>query len=191
MKSALIVVAALCSSTIALGQSTVAQPSSKEVMQQFLQYVTSGSLLTRDGWNKAGQLFVHPSRSSRDQQATVVADDSSTQEIWARGNQAEFYVTYQDLGKIDSLLGYRPPDPRYPKIIVRYHLVLTDKNGGAQSKGNRKWKIENPQGAPWVGLQAAIQYVKDSSLKATDPSARRNANATLIELKRFQSKPSR
>ena len=165
-------------------------------LTKLLKMGDDGELLNPQGWNQAARFFVHARQLPSDTAITVIGDDYSIHAIWSRGNQAEFVMTYRNLGKIDSLLQYSPPDTRYPRVIKRYHLILTNKKWeSAPSRkdakgglGSREWKIESPQGAPWVGLQAAIRYVTESSRKATDPIVTRNASFTLMELKKNEPK---
>ncbi len=171
------------------GQTIATQRSSPRAsLDQFLKMEINGDLLTSEGWNKVGVLLVHSHARPSDKPFTVVGENYSVHEISSRGNQADLFVTFRDLGKIDPSLRYSPPDARDPEVVVRYHLLLIGKptpagQGARNVAGARQWRIENPQRTLWIGLHAATQYVAEMRDKTTDPAIQKNADATLMQLK--------
>lgn len=118
----------------------------------------------------------------------VVGDDCSVREMWARGNHAEVAVTYRELGRIDSSLRYSAPDPRIRKVVRRYQLILAAAPIGTgestvEPPGPRGWRIQNPPSFLLAGPNAAIQYVNRMRDDARSPIRKKNAEATLGQLK--------
>lgn len=172
----------LCS-VVALAQSPRSQDAPREVVQKLFRMADDGVLTTPDGWKRAGTLFVSPTLRPHDQSVAIVSKNYSVNFLSATDRRAEVYVGYEDLGRIDSTFRYVPADPRFFKTAVKYHLVLM--NAGSE----REWKIENPQGSAWTGVDAAIRYVTEMREKAADPVVRKNADATLAVLKKLNGSP--
>ncbi len=152
--------------------------------------------MTPEGWRKAAIFFVHP--GSPPQKKTIALTSGKYQcsagERWVKGNQAEIANGCFDLGRIDHALRYAPPDPRYYKIAVIYHLLLTDKHweigpdGVAEKQvtGPLAWRIENAEPIFWLTVETAIRYVTEMRDKTTDPAIKKNAEQTLAKLKKLR-----
>lgn len=191
MRGLLFLVVLLSPAGIATGHSPTPADHPKAMIEQLLQIAIDGNMLTPEGWNKTGVLFMHPSPQPHDKPITVIGNDYSVREIWTRGNQAELSVTYRDLGRIDSSLRYSPPDARFPRIVVRYRLILKGEpapagRGTGKMGGPREWRIANAQSSLWTGLNAAIRYVTEMSQKASDPVIKKNGAQTLVTLMKIK-----
>jgi hypothetical protein len=154
----------------------------------------NGGLLTSEDWNKAGPFFAHSTIPARDKSVAVIGDDYSVREIWVKGSHAEVLASYRDLGRIDSNLRYIPPDRRFPKRAVRYHLILTGKQwesaaagqAGPAFVGRSEWRIENPPNSRLAGLHAAIQYITAMRDKTGDASMKKNGESALAFLNKMK-----
>jgi hypothetical protein len=179
------------------GQSgTNETKSPKEVVEEFWKLETKGGRLTPEGWSKARVFFLHPSSPPQKKTIAVISGKYkySVDERWIKGNQAEIWNGCIDLGRIDDALRYKPPDPRYDKAVVSYHLVLIDKHwefgpDGVTEKevsGPLAWRIENPEPVIWLTVDTAVRYVKEVREKTTDLTLKKNADQTLTKLKSLQ-----
>jgi hypothetical protein len=165
----------------------------KEVVEEFWKLETEGGRLTSKGWYKAGIFFVHPSPPPQEKKIAVISGKNkyAVDERWIKGNHAEIWNGCIALGRIDDALRYAPPDPRYDKTAVLYHLVLTDKHwefgpDGVTEKevsGPLAWRIEDPDTVLWITVDTAVRYVKQAREKTTDPTLKKNADQTLAKLK--------
>jgi hypothetical protein len=196
MKRLLAFAATLTLGTISLAaQSPISQTKSpKEVVEEFLRMETEGGRLTPEGWAKAGAFFVRLSPPPRDRVIVVIARNYSVDEMWVRGDRAQVYNGYEDLGRIDSSLRYRSPDKSLFKTATLYHLTLTNKHEelGLSEKtprevaGPLEWRIEDAATVLWLTLNTATRYVTEMRDKAADPTVRENGDATIMILKRLQ-----
>ena len=177
-----------------LGQSqTRATKPPKEVVEQFWKFETEGGRLTPEGWRKAAIFFLHPNPILQKKTIAVISRkyEYSVDERWINGNEAEIANGCFDLGRIDDSLHYTPPDPRYHKTAVLYHLVLTDKHweigpDGVTEKeitGPPAWRIKNPEPVLWLTVDTAIRYISEMRDKTKDSTIRKNAEQTLTKLK--------
>jgi hypothetical protein len=185
----------LLSSVSLPAQSSITRHGSpKAAIDEFLRRGIDGGLLTSEDWNKAEHLFVHPSIPPTDKSVVLIGEDYSVHEIWVRGNQAEVFASYRDLGRIDSALHFSPPDPRFQMVTVRYHLILVTKSSQSTAVGpgtqtfvpEPEWRIENPPKFRLVGVHAAIGYVTDMRGKAGEPTIKKNSGSTLAILTKMK-----
>lgn len=192
MKRLLILFAYCVLSTISLSAQSVApvQDSPEAVVRQFLGLATGGELQARGGWEQANALFAHSNPMPETKVTVIMGDDYKMQELWTRGNHALIIVTYRDLGRIDSSLRYRAPDPPTSRVERRYQLVRISAPINAGKKtletGGAEWRIQNPPRLPLIGQKAAIQYVSRMHDSAKSPVVKKNAEATIRRLKTFQ-----
>lgn len=179
--------------TIPSQAQTNATNSPKEVVEQFWKIETEGGRLTPEGWRKAEDFFLHPNPTPQKKTIAVISGKYkyAVDERWVKKNKAEIANGCFDLGRIDDSLTYTPPDPRYAKTAVIYHLVLTDKRWELGSDGVTEkevsgpftWRIENAEPVFWLTVDAASRYVRERRDKTTDPTIKKNADATLARLK--------
>jgi|SRR5580700_78650 hypothetical protein len=167
----------------------------EEVLNQYLEMINDGTLLTSQGWKKAALLFELPSPLPRQKLIYVTTSHRTVGKIQAQGNRVEVDENWVDpLGTIESSLRYRPPPKQAHEVegtIFVYRLVLTNKHwepapdGGSprESTGPQEWKIEGSMKLREVALDAAIRYVAMLRDKTTDPEVKRNADETLAVLK--------
>jgi len=170
MVSLLLIVGALG----AYGQSETKEAKSpREVVEEFWKLETQGRRLTPEGWRKAAIFFVHPGSPPQKKTLAVISGRNkySVDERWIKGDRAEIWNGCIDLGRIDDALRYTPPDPRYDKAVVSYHLVLTDKHWEfgpdavteKEVSGPLAWRIENPEPIFWLTVETAIPAGQTSS----------------------------
>jgi len=169
---------------------SLSQESPRAVVEALVKMEINGSLFTVQGRQQAIPLFAHARPSLSEGSATVVGDVYSVRELWTRGNHAEVLVTYKDFGAIDSSLRYSARGVLFQKLVVRYDLILKGEGTGGKGSGQEtstpQWRIEMPGRNICVGLNAAIAHVRVARDKTSDPVVKKNAEMTLVQLKRFQ-----
>lgn len=189
----LLAVLVIFGSLSSVGETNVPCKPPKEVVEAYLNAGEQGKLLTAEGWNKASEAFIHSEAFPTKSGFFIVSGNHKVNETLVKGNRAqEAELGYQDMGRVDHNLRYFPPEKTpYFETGILYQLVLTDQYAQL-STDERKitpalcWKIENPQGHPWVSLKVAIQYLTNIRGETTDAAIKKNADETLVKLNRMQ-----
>ena len=158
--------------------------SAREVLVRFCDLDVQGGQLTPEGWQKTAALFAEPGKRQR-YGITVIRDYVVSRPLIE--NQAEFYVEYIELGRIDlSKIRFSSPLPAGIKVRAGFQL----KQSGTTPVGHRadraEWKIEGRVPEPHLTVDSAIRYVTELRTDAKDPAARKNADRTLAALKRLR-----
>jgi len=183
----------------ALGQSPKGSGlSPQEVIDRLWKKATAGELLTSDGWNRASGFFLHMGDFPGNNTIRVVSNDWAVGPSFVRNDTAEIDVGYIDAGSVDSSLRYSaPPKTIAYKTAIVFHLVFAPTKlamfksdgktiiGKEEREGPTEWQIKESAGTPWTTVNTAIRYVLENREKSTDPTIRRNADATLAELLRL------
>lgn len=157
-------------------------------VQDYWQYETEGGRLTDEGWRAADVFFVHPVAPPRERTIFIigyysvggeampviryVAKPSADQRAVSQVKVA----TNSPIGKLDSTLRFFPATDI--GFDVTYDLILTNKHPA--------WKFRDEGSAVFIGLPTAILYVTLMRDRATDPAVRKNADATLVVLKKIE-----
>lgn len=190
MKNALGLLALVIVTAMALSAQSGTKPpdSPKTTIGNFLSAVMNGDLQTANSWEQVNAFFTHPS-SMLQGQPIIIGTDYSTQQEWIRGTHAEVVVTYRELGRIDSSLGFHQSLASAKQVSVRYLLIYvsTPVTGDtAKGSGTRQWRIQNPPRLVWTGLPAAIRYVTEVRANTNDALTKKNADRTLRQLQKLQ-----
>jgi hypothetical protein len=174
-----------------IGAQTV-RPRSKPtelVAAKYLKLVADGALLTREGWEKAGNLFVMSTPYVEDNDIHLMSTGGSLGEVWMKDGRALVETKWtDDFGTIDSRLSYRPPkEPRPAMTAFSFVLELTNKHwdfGGDETVGPLEWKLTGPMSRETT-VEKAIDYVDSRSAAASDPQVKKNGERTLRALRRL------
>jgi len=153
----------------------------RQVVEDFLAMETRGGRLTPEGWAKADEFFAHPVPVPHEKRVVVISKHYSVYETSVNGDRAEVYNDYEDLGRIDSELRYTAASPGLLKTTATYHLVRTH-----PSDSSSEWKITEPATTLWLNTEAAATYVAESRDKTSSPAFKKNADRTLVILRRHQ-----
>jgi len=172
---------------VAAGASVLAQVvSARGVLERFCELDAQGEQLVPDGWQKVAALFLTPGAPRRDR-IIVIRDFVASRPAFEKGG-AEFYVEYIQLGQIDPSQGRFSILPTM-KVRAAFHVInpSVPRSGAGvdQSAESDEWRIAGPVPDPHVTVDAAIRYATELRTKVTDPTTRRNADATLAALKRL------
>lgn len=194
MKSVLLAVGLILVATSLHSQTTsLEQVPPRKVIEQYLEMVEKGDLLTSEGWNRVSALFSAPNPEPKDNTIFVTTKHHSISERWIKGNQAEVQDGWWDpVGSFDSALRYIPSSQtRTEGNIGIYHLILTDKywehgaDGSAKElTGPLQWKIDGPLTRRWTTVEAAIRYVTQMRDKSSNAVVKQNADKTVEVLQR-------
>jgi hypothetical protein len=170
--------------------------SPKDVVQKFVNMDVEGERITSQGWRRADTFFLQPSQPSRRKILVVIAKHYGVSEVAVRGNTAEFYMGYEELGRINSSLHFSPSDSTVEtRSMYKYNLVLTDANRKLvtdekitkEVNGPFEWRIEGAQPAEMhITVDTAIRYVTQMRDKAKDPIVKRNADKALAMLRSYR-----
>jgi hypothetical protein len=186
---------------VELAQTKIAK-SPKEVLVDFVKIELGGARLTPESVQKTARFLVRPS-TAPPQVIDVVIDKFEVHEISAAGSRAKLNLYFPYFyGWLDPVaLSFReaphlPSDDELVRegINIEYVLILTDKHWEVESSGMQpkevlgphEWRIENAPSFSTISLAAAIQYVAERRERTTDPTIKKNADATLAVLKRLK-----
>ncbi len=139
--------------------------------------VSNGALLTPEGWKKAAALYESGAPYPAYGSIFLKSTGGVLGETWRQGDSAEVQTKWTDaLGTIDSNLKYNPPHNACGSIFV-FSLVLK----------NRQWKLNGRLHQRMATREQALRYVTEMRDRTGDPAIKRNADKTIIILKRLQS----
>jgi len=102
----------------------------EQVVTRYLKLVANGSLLTPEGWKKAGLLFTDWSEFPSDGPIHLMTTGGTLGEMWMKGNRADVETKWtDDMGSIDNMLRYKPPaDPHITMTSYGFTLVFTNQH---------------------------------------------------------------
>jgi hypothetical protein len=178
-----------------IGAQTV-RPHSKPtelVVAKYLKLVADGALLTREGWEKAGSLFVVSTPYVADSDIHLMSTGGSLGEMRMKDGRALVTTKWtDDFGTIDARLRYRPPEaPRPATTAFGFLLELTNKHWDttgdeltSETVGPLEWKLTGPMRRETT-VEKAIAYIAARSASTTDPRIRKNAERTLVALRQL------
>jgi hypothetical protein len=198
------VLAAAFSLAVIVGTVQSSEPRNnlpKDVVDQFCKMDAAGERLTSGGWQRANAFFVRPSPPVEDAVVGVMGGDFFEGTPQIKGDEAIVGIEYLKLGQLDSAMRFVwAASPSSPvKIRAFYTLVLTERHWELRSDGSsprevtgpKEWRIKDFQSESVVTVDAAIRYVIETRDKSTDPNLKRNADATLAILNKFEKTPPR
>jgi hypothetical protein len=145
----------------------------KEVVNQLWKMATTGELLTRDGWQRAGRLFNHAIPVPTNKTVNVVSNSWGLDNESIKGNTAEVIMGFEDEGTIDATLRYRPPPKTdavkagrlYRLVFAPTHEFMYDSDGKTIINRDGRSKGMANRGSP----RHALDYCKyRHSLRARD-----------------------
>jgi hypothetical protein len=197
-----LVIALIASSVIgATAQSPIGSGlSAKDVVDQFVKMDVEGERLTTEGWHQADALFVKPSEPPHAKVVLVIARRyavSEATEKRKKANTAEFYMGYEEVGRIDTTsLRLAPSNSgSETRSFDKYTVVLGDFNHASETpnatrqEGNAspEWRIDATQ-PPTMHLTAAaaMRYVTQMRAKTADAAIQKNADRTIKSLAPFR-----
>jgi hypothetical protein len=182
----LICLSAICASG-EIGQEDA--DNAAKVVEQYMKSVAKGELLTTEGWQRAGERFVHPSPPSPEGVILIIHNDYSVWKPVLKGEKADVMVGYRGVGRLDEKFRFKAEkDNGTVKTGIMYHLVKTSTQqhpsspSSTKGRSNFEWKILNQQGIRVVTLQAAKTHLKGIQGTIADPVARQNADSSLKTL---------
>jgi hypothetical protein len=183
--------------------ASLAQPlqspakSPKQVVEEFCKFETTGGRLTIEGWNKAAASFLKPTPAPTQKTILVTAKDFSVWDPAFRSDtRADVIVGVTGkIWKIDPQVKFSEySSPTEVKTSLYYTVVLDNKhwelgpNGQAakQVTGSPEWRIEGTNDSIWLTVESAIHYVTDVRNHTSDQTIKKNADRTLVSLKRLR-----
>jgi hypothetical protein len=186
---------------VTMRSDAVPQRSPKDVVEDFWELETHGTRLTPEGWSKTNNFFIRPSPPFSNIIHVISNTDKTGIDETARTeNWAEVYVGTTKLGQLDSALRFKHYPERAPNVallkgpLIKFDLVLTEKHWdlkpdgaiGAELAGPLEWRIVCGDDTPWITVDTAIRYVMGKRDLASDSLVKKNAEATLAELKKLR-----
>ena len=165
-----------------LAKAKTHQPTPAEsVVQKYQALISSGALLTPDGWTEMNKLFDRPSPYPKDGKITVMYPGVTGE--WAKGEEKA--LGYRDgvvveskwgshYGSIDSKLRYQAGPYGEVPMLEYYHVVYVD----------HQWKLAGGLGRS-ATPDKALEYVTKAAQESSDPALKRNARKTIATLKRL------
>ena len=156
------------------GTLALAQAKPENVLKRFCELDVEGRQLTPEGRQEIAKLFVAPTTPQPN--IIVVVRDFVISPPALNGRQAEFYVEYLTLGRLE-LSG--ATFTRLPPLKVRagFDLVVSD---------DGMWRIGGAPPEPHLNVASAIRYATQLRDASKDEGIRKNADKTIRALKRFQ-----
>jgi hypothetical protein len=169
------------------------RPSPKDVVDQFVKMDVEGERLTPEGWHQADALFVKASEPPHSKLLLVIAKHYAVSEATEKTNTREFYMGYEEVGRIDTTSLRFAPSHRgtETRSFDKYTVVGGDVTRGpdaakaTEQDGNPspKWRIDGAQPtAIHLTAAAAIRCVTRMRAEATDPVIQKNADLTIKTL---------
>ena len=150
-----------------------------QVVVQYEELVSTGALLTPEGWEKAAALFKSATPYPASGEILIKSTGGTFGETWARDNKAEVQEKWTDLfGTIDSDLRYRPPNRDASAMIFVYRLTDVNQN----------WKFDAIMNQRITTPERALGYVTEMRDKATDPAIKANGDKTIAVLKKMKTR---
>jgi hypothetical protein len=165
------------------------------VVVHFEKLLANGAFLTPQGWKMAGALFAQWGPFPRASEIALTTVGGSVGETRVSDDQAQVETKWTDaLGTIDSTLRFKPPEIRSDMTSYVFRLVYTNKhrdigaNGETirEATGPWEWKIDGPDVVRWATVDRAIEYVAQMRDTSGDPIIRKNADKTIVALKRLR-----
>ncbi len=166
--------------------------SPEEVVREFMKLELEGARLTPEGRQNLARFLVRPS-SALPSPINVVSDAFDVSDISSPHYNPKLNVYFHYFyGNLDPAVRFSAS--LHGNSILRegtnveYVLTLTDKRG-VQTKevtGPQEWKIEDAHPYCFITLAAAIRYVTEQREKTTDPTVKKNAEATLGKLQKLK-----
>jgi len=158
--------------------------AAEAVVQKYQALISSGALLTPDGWKNANKLCAHPTSYPKDSE--VVVTHPGIVGEWPKGEEKELGYSEgvvveskwgSEYGSIDSKLRYQAPERGVdiPTSLI-YHVVEV----------NSEWKIAGPMLIRSATVDGAIEYVKKAAELSSNLITKKNAAKTVATLKRFK-----
>jgi hypothetical protein len=171
--------------------------SPKDVMERFVKMDIEGARLTPQGWHEADALFVKPSEPSQPKVLVVIARHYAVSEGTAKGNTGEFYMGYEEVGRINTSSLYFMPSSSGIEMrsFDKYTLVLTnayrtpavDKDSTKGIQAPVEWRIDGVQPvAMHLTADAAMRYVTRIRAETSDRAIQKNADTSLTKLSGFR-----
>lgn len=190
---ALLAVSLLASAQIKYAGPPAASP--REVVERLWAMAMRGELLTQEGWNRASGFFTIPQPRPNNARILVVSNYYRINSDQRSATTADVQMEYVNCGQIDRQLRYSPPPKTqayktsfgYRLISVPTYINMYGADGKTlvekKPTGATAWQIEGPPPLPWTTVNTAIRYVLEMRDKATDPVAKKNADATMAKLR--------
>ncbi len=176
--------------------------SPRDVVNDFVRMDLEGSRLSPQGWRKAAHFFVRSGSPPENTSILVVSDNYELKEDVLSTTHAQVDLNFDYLyGRLDSTLHFQQEQggPSNGSVIksglsARFKLAYTDKYWELESDDQTlkevtaapEWRIEDFQTFLFIDLRTAIRYVTEMGDKTTNPTIKKNADATLATLKKFQ-----
>jgi hypothetical protein len=184
---------------VASGAVRSQEPSAKSVLSHFCDADAKGEQLTTEGWRRIAAIFLKPGSPRRERvfvirdfviRDFVITAVTQKSEGTLIGNSASYYVSYTTLGVIESSQALFSPDP--PRMFVEPSVFVVKQSAPGSNKTSTQveqvnaWRIEGPVPEPHLNISAAISYATELRAKAETQMIRRNAERTLVALKRLR-----
>ena len=158
--------------------SSDGKPTS-QVVVRYEELVSTGALLTPEGWEKAAALFKSATPYPASGEILIKSTGGTVGETWARDNKAEVQERSTDLfGTIDSTLRYRPPNRDASATIFIYRLTDAD----------QEWKFAANMSQRITTPEQALRNVTEMRDRTTDPVIKVNADKTIAALNKMKTR---
>jgi hypothetical protein len=170
---------------IFVGPIKAATISPKDIVDKFVKMDVEGERLTPEGWHQADALFVKSSEPPHTKVLLVIARHyavSEATEKTEKTNRTEFYMGYEEVGRIDTTsLRFAPSNSGNATRSFDKYTVLLEGNGSPE------WRIDAAQPpAMHLTAEAAMRYVTQMRAKTTDPAIQKTADQTIKKLVPFR-----
>ncbi len=160
--------------------------SPKDVVTEFVDIDVEGMRLTPQGWAQADAFFVQSTQPPQQNALVIIAKHYGVGEAAVKGDTAELYVGYEELGRVSPSMDFTPSaSGAETRSMYKYRLILTETKTGepAKSGGEPEWKIEGAQPREMrVTAQAAIRYLTQRRDETRDPLVRQKADNVIARL---------
>ena len=186
----LAVIAAAASSTLAVP----APPSPMQMVEQFVKMDVEGLRLTPQGWHKADALFSRPGNPSQPKVLIVIGRHYAVSRA-ARGNMEEFYVGYEEVGRIDASLHFEPTIAavetrsfeKYTVVLMSARPLETGGETKIEAGARHEWRIDGGQPAEMhLTAVTAMRYVSRMRAETANPILKKNAEQTIAKLRQYK-----
>lgn len=184
-----LIAAYLCFACALRAQSPQSVSSPRQVVAQFCELDSEGMRFDREGSLRVEKLLSE--HGVLKETPIVIIHDYAISKATTRGDEADLFVEYSVIGKIDEHFDFKPymPELRGPiKIRVNYHLRREGDGQRVEASTFEPWRIEHVDMPPYVRSNYAIRYLLRVQNNAPIASNRRNA-AKAIAILRGQEKP--
>jgi hypothetical protein len=175
---------------VLLGCPAFSQGSPRAVLERFSELDARGGQFSPDGQREIAKLFASMTEVKR--KKIIVVRDFVVSHPALKKDQAEFYVEYIQLGRINTLHATFSSSPTL-KVRADFELALTSQH--SESESNRgvtqeqrpsRWQIQGSPPEPHLTVDAAIHYLTELRDKSAIEVIKKNAEKSISALRHLR-----